>query len=100
MIAHNMALNVDPRAYHAYSFETVTESDSGRLLDDFLRLPLPRLFLYGAVNQTLSYLPRLRNSAITVTEIPRSAHFLFYDNPVATFQAIGEFVHAHGAGDT
>lgn len=100
MIAHNMALNVDPRAYHAYSFETVAESDSGRLLDDFLRLPLPRLFLYGEVNQTLSYLPRLRDSAITVTEVPRSAHFLFYDNPVATFQAIGEFVHAHGAGDT
>jgi hypothetical protein len=26
-----------------------------------------------------------------------SAHFLFYDNPVATFQAIGEFVQIHAA---
>ncbi len=100
IIADNLALNVDPRAYHTYSFETVAESDTGRLLEDFLRLPLPRLFLYGEVNRTLSYLPRLRNSAITVPEIPRSAHFLFYDNPVATFQAIGEFVHAHRGGAT
>jgi hypothetical protein len=27
--------------------------------------------------------------------IPASARFFFYDNPVDTFQAIGEFVHAH-----
>ena len=94
LVAHNMALNVDARAYHTYSFEAVTETDSGRLIEEFLRLPIPRLFLYGDANKALSYLPRLRGSAVTVKEIPSSAHFLFYDNPVATFQAIGEFVHA------
>ena len=93
IIAHNMALNVDMRAYHAYSFETVAESDSGRLLEEFLALPIPRLFLYGEANQTLAYLPRLRRSAIRVQEIASSAHFLFYDKPVETFAAIGEFVH-------
>jgi pimeloyl-ACP methyl ester carboxylesterase len=72
----------------------VAESDSGRLLEEFLQLPIPRLFLYGDANKGLSYLPRLRNSAVQVQEIPTSAHFLFYDNPVATFQAIGEFVHS------
>ena len=92
--AHNMALNVDPRAYHAYSFETVSESDSGRLLEEFLRLPIPRVFLYGEANRNLSYLARLRESAIRVIEIPAAAHFLFWDNPVATFEAIGEFVHS------
>jgi pimeloyl-ACP methyl ester carboxylesterase len=94
IIAHNMALNVDIRGYHAYSFETVAESDSGRLIEEFLALPIPRLFLYGEVNKTLSYLPRLRASSVQVREVPSSAHFLFYDNPVDTFQAIGEFVHA------
>jgi hypothetical protein len=39
MVAHNMALNTDVRAYYSYSFETVSESDSGRLLDEFLSLP-------------------------------------------------------------
>jgi len=93
IIAHNMALNVDIRGYHAYSFETVAESDSGWLLEEFIGLPLPRLFLYGEANKGLSYLPRLRASDVRVQEIPSSAHFVFYDNPVKTFRAVGEFVH-------
>jgi len=97
LIAQNMALNVDERAYHAYSFQTVAESDSGQLIEEFLRLPLPRLFLYGEANRNLSYLPRLRESAVQVQEIPFSAHFLFYDNLVATFQAIGDFVQENSA---
>jgi len=93
IIAHNMALNVDIRGYHAYSFQTVAESDSGRLIEEFIGLPIPRLFLYGEANKGLSYLPRLRASDVRVREIPSSAHFLFYDNPVETFRAVGEFVH-------
>ncbi|HJQ65980.1 MAG TPA: alpha/beta hydrolase [Gemmatimonadales bacterium] len=92
MIAHNMALNTDVRAYHQYSFETVRESDSGRLLDEFIELPMPRMFLYGEANRALSYLPRLRASQVDVREIPGSAHFLFYDNPVVTFEEIATFV--------
>jgi pimeloyl-ACP methyl ester carboxylesterase len=94
IVAHNMALNVDIRAYHAYSFETVKESDSGRLIEEFLSLRMPKVFLYGEHNKALSYLPRLRNSDVRVVEIPSAGHFLFYDNPVATFQAIGAFVNA------
>jgi pimeloyl-ACP methyl ester carboxylesterase len=97
LIAHNMALNVDIRAYYAYSFQTVVETDTGQLIEEFLRLSVPRLFLYGEANKILSYLPRLRESTVVVKEIPDSAHFLFYDNPVATFQAIGEFVQVHSA---
>ena len=91
-IAHNMALNVDMRGYHAYSFQAVTESDSGRLIEEFLGLSIPRLFIYGDANKSLSYLPRLRASLVQVKEIPMSAHFMFYDNPVETFQAVGDFV--------
>jgi pimeloyl-ACP methyl ester carboxylesterase len=95
IVAENVAMNVDVRAYHAYSAETVRESDSGRLLDEFLALPMPRLFLYGEANRALSYLPRLRDSDVEVREIQRSGHFFFHDNPIATFDAIGEFVHRH-----
>jgi pimeloyl-ACP methyl ester carboxylesterase len=95
MVAHNMALNVDIRAYYRYSFETVHKSASTGLLEQFIALPIPRLFLYGEANKRLSYLPKLRGSPVEVREIPASAHFFFYDNPVDTFQAIGEFVHAH-----
>jgi hypothetical protein len=53
----------------------------------------PRLFLYGEANKGLSYLPRLRTSDVQVREIASSAHFVFYDNSIETFRAIGEFVH-------
>lgn len=92
IIAHNLELNVDARTYHAFSFETVRESDSGRLLEEFLALPMPKLFLYGEANRHLSYLERLRASAVRVVEVPDSGHFLFYDNPVATYRAVGAFV--------
>jgi pimeloyl-ACP methyl ester carboxylesterase len=90
--AHNMALNVDIRAYHAYSFETVKESDSGRLIEEFLSLRMPKLFVYGEHNRALSYLARLRGGDVQVAEIPSAAHFLFYDNPVTAYQTIAAFV--------
>jgi len=40
--------------------------------------------------------PVLRASDVQVREIPASAHFLFYDNPVATFQEIAEFINTVG----
>lgn len=95
IIAHNMAMNTNLDAYYAFSHETVRESDSGRLIEEFLALKMPRLFLYGAANRSLSYLERLRQSEVEVSEIPRSAHFLFYDNPIETFATIGTFVHRH-----
>jgi pimeloyl-ACP methyl ester carboxylesterase len=73
----------------------VRESDSGHLLDEFIELPVPRLFLYGEANRHLSYLSRLRESDTEVCEIPKSGHFLFYDNPVATYEEIGRFVAKH-----
>jgi pimeloyl-ACP methyl ester carboxylesterase len=93
IIAQHMALNLDIRAYHAYSFGTVKESDSGQLIQEFLSLRLPRLFLYGERNKSLSYLPQLRGGDIRVVEIPSAGHFLFYDNPIATYEAIGDFVN-------
>ena len=38
-------------------------------------------------------LPRLRASDVLVQQIASCDHFLFYDNPVETFQAVVEFVH-------
>jgi pimeloyl-ACP methyl ester carboxylesterase len=99
IIASNLALNVDARAYHAYSFQTVAESDSGTLLDEFLALPMPRLFVYGAANRHLSYLERLRRSDVRVVEVPDSGHFVFYDNPVETFRAVGAFVESLAESD-
>ncbi|MCP3995828.1 MAG: alpha/beta hydrolase [bacterium] len=93
LIAQAMEVNVDARAYHAYSFETVAESDSEQLLPQFLSINAPTLFLYGDANRQLSYLPTLRGGSTAIAEIAGSGHFLFYDNPHATFATIGEFIH-------
>lgn len=95
MSGHNLEMNTDARAYHAFSHEAVRESDSGALMEEFLELSIPRLFLYGDVNRSLSYLERLRESEVEVAEISRSAHFLFYDNPLESFAVIADFVYRH-----
>src|SRR5262249_50752510 len=98
LIAHNMLMNLDRRAFYTYSFETVAESDSGTLLDEFVNLPCPRLFLYGEHNRTWAFLPRPRSTDVEVHEIARSAHFMFFDNPMVTYAAIGDFVDRHSSG--
>ena len=71
----------NPRAYYDFSFQTVTYSDEGGLLDRFVALPTRCHFVYGSMNRHLSYLSRLRRSACVVTEIEGAGHFLFYDAP-------------------
>jgi pimeloyl-ACP methyl ester carboxylesterase len=81
-IEHLRVLNrADPRAYYDFSFQTVEYSDRGRLLDRFLALPMPVHFVYGSENRQLSYLPCLRASRCSVTEVEGAGHFLFYDAP-------------------
>lgn len=81
---HLEVLNrADPRAYFDYSFQTVAYSDNGGLLDRFLSLPVPVHFVYGSGNRGLTYLPRIRASRCTATEIMDADHFLFYDAPEA-----------------
>ena len=51
-------------------------------------------FSMESATKTLSYIPQLCNSNVRVVEIPSAGHFLFYDNPIAVYQAMGYFVHA------
>jgi pimeloyl-ACP methyl ester carboxylesterase len=74
-------------------FESMVDlSDHGDLMDRFLALPLPRMFMYGQQNHALSYLPRLADDGVELAEIPHSAHFPMYSNPPAMWHRIAEFV--------
>ena len=89
---HFQALEqANPHAYYDYSFQTVEYSDHGNLLQRFLRLPVPKCFLYGSENRHLSYLQRLLASECTVVEIPNANHFLFYDQPNHYAAALASF---------
>ena len=52
---------------------------------------LPRMFMYGEQNASLSYLPALAAGGVELADIPNSGHFPMYSNPVAMWRRIAEF---------
>jgi len=93
IIANNLQLNTNIKSYYNYSFQTVEYSSTGELLAQFKALKIPRLFIYGEENNSLSYIPELRKSGMTVKEISNSNHFIFYDNPKELYEVIGDFIN-------
>ncbi|WP_375121557.1 alpha/beta fold hydrolase [Variovorax sp. WS11] len=78
-------------------FESMVElSDNAGLVEKFLALPCPRMFMYGEQNASLSYLPHIQAQGVRLSEIPRCGHFPMYSNPTLMWQEIGEF-HATSA---
>lgn len=94
IIANNLQLNTNVKAYYNYCFQTVAYSASGDLLKQFVALSIPKVFIYGQENNTLSYIPALIGSGVNVKEIADSNHFIFYDNPKGLYEVIGDFVDA------
>ena len=92
VIANNLQLNTNVKSYYDYSFQTVEYSSAGDLLKQFISLSIPKLFIYGAENSALSYIPELLNSGVTVKEISNSNHFVFYDNPKELYDMMGNFI--------
>lgn len=70
----------------------VALSDHGRLLDRFLALPAPTMFMYGSQNDSLSYLDKLAAEGVELAEISRCAHFPMYSNPTEMWDRITRFV--------
>lgn len=66
-------------------------SDHGGLMDKFLGLPLPRLFMYGEQNAALSYLSALQAEGVRLSEIPACGHFPMYSNPARMWEDIARF---------
>lgn len=93
IIANNLELNTNIKSYYNYSFQTVKYSSTGELLQQFLSLPIPRIFIYGEENKNLSYIPDLIKNNISIKEISNSNHFVFYDNPKELYDVIGDFIN-------
>ena len=92
IIANNLQLNTNVKSYYHYSFQTVEYSSTGELLTQYLTMEIPRIFIYGQENSSLSYIPTLLENHMIVKEISGSNHFVFYDNPKDLYDAIGEFI--------
>jgi pimeloyl-ACP methyl ester carboxylesterase len=73
-------------------FESMVNlSDNADLIEKFLALPFPRMFMYGEQNRSLTYLPHLAANGVQLAEITRSGHFPMYSNAPETWNRIAAF---------
>ena len=76
-------------------FQSMVElSDNADLMDKFLGLNCPRMFMYGEQNASLSYLSHIRAEGVRLAPIAQSGHFPMYSNPLAMWQQIADFQNA------
>jgi len=74
-------------------FESMVElSDQGDLMNRFLAIPAPKMFMYGQQNASLSYLEHLATHGVEVAEITDSGHFPMYSNPPEMWSRISDFI--------
>jgi pimeloyl-ACP methyl ester carboxylesterase len=53
---------------------------------------VPRAFMYGEQNGSLSYLDSLATAGVELARISHSAHFPMYSNPPEMWARIADFV--------
>ncbi|UCD71423.1 MAG: alpha/beta hydrolase [Syntrophobacterales bacterium] len=88
-----LEMNSSPNAFFDYCPSLVSYSDNGNLIQRFTELNIPKIFIYGSENDSLSYILRLKNKGCEVAEIANSNHFPFYDNPQEYYNVISDFLN-------
>ncbi len=84
---------VRPEAVHGIFSSMVHLSDHGDLMDKFLSLPCPKMFMYGDQNRDLSYLSYIKSKGVRLSEIPECGHFPIYSNPPMMWREIADFIN-------
>jgi pimeloyl-ACP methyl ester carboxylesterase len=92
LFAASLRHKVRPGAVRGIFASMVDLSDHGDLMAKFLSLRCPRMFMYGAENSALSYLPSLAAGGVELAEIPQSGHWPMYANPVAMWERIDAII--------
>lgn len=90
--AETLTKSASEKAFFDCCPSLVDYSEHGNLIQRFIALKIPTLFVYGSENRSLSYLTTLKDSGCGLVEIPHSNHFPGYDNPQALYQAIAAFL--------
>ena len=92
LYAAGLGAKVQPTSCAPIFHSMVAISDGEPLLDWLAALPCPRLFIHGAQNRHLSYLPRLPALGVAVAEIAHAGHFPMYTNPPALWDQMAAFL--------
>lgn len=66
-------------------------SDNANLMENFINLPFPKMFMYGEQNKLLSYLSYIQEKGVELAEIHACGHFPMYSNPVLMWEKIADF---------
>ncbi len=76
-------------------FSSMVElSDDGDLMNKYLGLPCPKMFMYGAQNNTLSYLSYIKSKGVKLSEISECGHFPMYSNPPMMWAELANFLNS------
>lgn len=67
-------------------------SDNAGLMDRFLDLACPKMFMFGDQNAGLGYLHDIASKGVQLAEIPSSGHFPMYSNPPEMWRRIAGFL--------
>jgi pimeloyl-ACP methyl ester carboxylesterase len=81
-----------PKAVFDYCPSLLDYSDNGNLIQRFTQLEIPKIFVYGSQNKSLSCISQFKNRGCEVVEIANSNHFPFYDNPQDFYRVISNFL--------
>jgi pimeloyl-ACP methyl ester carboxylesterase len=92
LYAASLPHKVRARAVPGIFRSMVELSDHGDLMDKFLGLPCPKMFMYGAQNASLSYLGHIQEHGVQLAEIPDCGHFPMYSNPPEMWKALAAFI--------
>jgi len=76
----------DPYAFYKSSESLVKWSDSGRLLDLFLKLTMHKYYIYGELNKDAPLIKQL--TSIPKLMIPNAGHGMMNDNPAIFYKEL------------
>jgi pimeloyl-ACP methyl ester carboxylesterase len=75
------------------SMVSTTDNATPGLLDQFITLSCPKMYMYGEQFSSLSYLSRLeQEEGVELAMIPYAGHFIMYTNPAAMWDRIYGFI--------
>ena len=92
LYAASLAHKVRPGAVRGIFTSMVELSDNAGLMERFLNLPCPKMFMYGDQNADLSYLSHIAANGVALAEIPDSGHFPMYANPPEMWRRLSQFI--------
>lgn len=94
LYAASLRHKVRAKAVMAIFSSMVELSDNENLMDTFLNLACPKMFMYGNQNRTLSYLRHIESNGVKLSEISECGHFPMYSNPPMMWDEIIQFLNS------